>query len=76
VNLDDNRIDDAVLALLHLGLHHGNRAWKGFDWDVLTRLHEKGYTSNPVSKAKSIVLTDKGLRESERLLEALFGKRG
>jgi hypothetical protein len=76
VNLDDNRIDDAVLALLHLGLHYGNRAWKGFDWDVLTRLHEKGYINNPVSKAKSVVLTDQGLRESERLLEALFGKHG
>jgi hypothetical protein len=76
VNLDDDRIDDAVLALLYLGLHYGNRAWKGFDWDAMTRLHEKGYISNPVGKAKSVVFTDKGLHESERLLEALFGKGG
>ena len=29
--LDPDRIDDAVLALLFLGLHEGQRAWKSFD---------------------------------------------
>lgn len=29
------RIDDAVLALLLLGLHEGDRAWKSFDWDAM-----------------------------------------
>jgi hypothetical protein len=73
VDLDTGRIDNAVLALLCLGLHDGDRVWKSFDWDVMDRLHEKGYIGNPVGKAKSVVLTDEGLRESERLLEALFG---
>ena len=36
---DTDRIDDAVLALLYLGLHDGFRTWKGFDWDALDRLH-------------------------------------
>ena len=36
-DLDTDRIDDAVLALLHLTLHDGWRAWKGFDWDALDR---------------------------------------
>ena len=76
MNLDTDRIDDAVLALLYLGLHDSDRAWKSFDWDVMNRLHEKGHISNPVGKAKSVAFTDKGLRESERLLEALFGKAG
>jgi hypothetical protein len=31
VELDTNKIDDAVLALLFLGLHDGARARKGFD---------------------------------------------
>jgi hypothetical protein len=31
MELDLAKIDDAVLALLQLGLHDGNRAWKGFD---------------------------------------------
>lgn len=43
--LDTDRIDDAVLALLHLGLHDGSRAWKGFDWEAMNRLHEKGMIS-------------------------------
>jgi len=72
-DLDPDLIDRAVLALLHLGLHEGDRAWKSFDWDALGRLHEKGYISDPVGKAKSVVFTEAGLRESERLLRELFG---
>ena len=74
MTLDNNKIDNAVLALLALGLHDGARAWKGFDWDSLHRLHQKGLISDPVGKAKSIVFTDEGLREAERLLEELFGQ--
>ena len=58
MDIDTEKIDEAVLALLYLTLHDGARAWKGFDWDTLNRLHAKGLISNPVSKAKSIVLTD------------------
>jgi len=75
MNLDLDRIDDAVLALLQLGLHDHVRAWKGFDWDALDRLHETGMIGNPRSKAKSVVLTDEGLRRSRELLEAMFGKQ-
>ena len=75
MDLDTDRIDEAVLALLHLGLHEEGRAWKGHDWDALDRLHQAGYISDPVGKAKSVVLTEKGLAESERLLEALFGRQ-
>ena len=73
--LDVDRIDETVLALLHLGLHDGTRAWKSFDWDTLARLHEKGYISDPVGQAKSVVFTQDGLRESERLLHELFGAK-
>lgn len=72
--LDTERIDQAVLALLHLGLHDGARAWKSFDWSALDRLHKAGFVHNPVGKAKSVVLTAEGLRESERLLHSLFGR--
>ena len=72
MNLDTGRIDEAVLALLSLGLHGGTRAWKSFDWDVMARLHEKGYISDPRGKAKSVVFTEQGLAESERLLSKLF----
>jgi Domain of unknown function (DUF6429) len=75
MELDQDKIDDVVLALLYLGLHDGARAWKSFDWDAMNRLHEKGYISNPQSKAKSVVFTEEGLERAKRLLEALFGKR-
>ncbi len=69
---DFDRIDDAVLALLWLTLHEGDRAWKGFDWECLNRLHEKGMIFNPVNKAKSVVLTDEGVERSERLFREQF----
>jgi hypothetical protein len=76
-NLD--KIDDAVLALLHLTSFregHGEfaitRAWKGHDWDALARLHAKGLISDPVGKAKSVVFTEAGARRAEALFEKLF----
>jgi hypothetical protein len=30
LTLDEHKSDEAVLALLYLGLHEGDRAWKGF----------------------------------------------
>jgi hypothetical protein len=70
--IDTELIDDAVLALLYLGLHERDRAWKGFDWDALNRLHEKGLITDPVGKAKSVAFTAEGLKESKRLFKALF----
>ncbi len=32
MNYDENKIDDAALALLYLTLHGDDRAWKGIDW--------------------------------------------
>jgi hypothetical protein len=74
MEIDEDKVDDAVLALLRLTLHDGRRAWKGFDWDTLGRLYRKGMILDPVGKAKSVVLTDEGLRHSEELLAALFAK--
>jgi hypothetical protein len=48
MEIDTDRIDDAVLALLLLGLHDGCRVWKGFDWEAMRRLHDKGLISDPV----------------------------
>lgn len=74
MDYDSDRIDDAVLALAYLTLHDGARVWKSFDWNALNRLHAKGLISSPVSKAKSVVLTEQGLEEAERLCRELFGK--
>jgi hypothetical protein len=75
VDPDTEKIDEVVLALLYLSLHDRVRAWKSFDWDAMNRLHDKGFISDPVGKAKSVVLTEAGLNESKRLFEQLFGKR-
>jgi hypothetical protein len=49
--VDEERIDEAVLALLWLTLHDGHRAWKSFDWEVLGGLHVKGFIADPVGRA-------------------------
>lgn len=74
MDLDTDKVDEAVLALLYLGLHEGQRTWKGFDWGAMQRLHARGYISNPVGKAKAVQFTDAGLRESARLLRERFSR--
>jgi hypothetical protein len=73
MELDNTKVDDAVLALLYLGLHDEARAWKGFDWEAMNRLHEQGYISDPRSKAKSVVFSETGLQRAKELLQKLFG---
>ncbi len=72
--LDTDKIDDATLALLYLTLHDDNRAWKGFDWNALGRLHEKGLIHDPVGRTKSVAFTHEGLERSKALFEAMFKK--
>ncbi len=74
MEFDNQRIDEAALALLRLTLHEGNRVWKAIDWEVMDRLHQRGLISPPAVKAKSVVLTDEGLRLSEELAWKLFAK--
>lgn len=74
MQLDTRKIDDAVLALMYLTLHDDCRAWKSFDWDAIARLHQQGLIENPANKTKAVVLTERGLRESERLFRKLFAK--
>jgi DNA-binding PadR family transcriptional regulator len=42
----------------------------------MDRLHKNGYIDDPVGKVKSVVLTEEGLRESERLFNEMFGTPG
>ncbi len=44
---DREKVDEIVIALLYLTLHDSYRAWKGFDWETLDRLYEKGWIENP-----------------------------
>ena len=76
MTLDNDKVDRAVLALLYLGLHDADRAWKGFDWEAMNRLHERRFISDPRGKAKSVVFTERGLIEAQRLLQELFSVDG
>jgi hypothetical protein len=74
---DKDKVDEYTLALLYLVNHErhegiGARAWKGFDWATLNRPHEKEYISNPVGKAKSISMGEKGLKKAAELFKKLF----
>ena len=53
MKIDEDKIDDAVLALLWLTLHNERCTWKGFDWATTDRLHKKGPIGDPVNKSKS-----------------------
>jgi hypothetical protein len=70
MEIDLDKIDDTVLALLWLTLHD-----EGFDWAALDRLHQKGLIADPGNKAKSVVLSDDGRRRAEELFHALFTRR-
>lgn len=75
MDIDTDRIDEALLALLYLGRHDHDRTWKSFDWDALDRLHAKGFISDPIGRAKSVRFTEDGLRRSEELFRNLFTGR-
>ncbi len=74
---DSEKIDEITLALLYL-VAHGKageeRAWKGFDWATMDRLHEKGFIGDPKSTAKSVILTEKGARRSAELFKLHFSR--
>jgi len=75
MNYDQDKVDEMVLALLYLTMHndHGiTRAWKGHDWDVMERLHAKGYISEPRNKYKSVVVSEEGARRAKQLFERHF----
>ncbi len=74
MELDERKIQDAVLALLYVTLHKDHRAWKSVDWKAMNGLYERGMILNPVSKAKSVVLTEEGEAEAARLAQELFAK--
>ena len=77
MKIDKEKVDEFTLALLYLTTFedkHALRAWKSHDWDVLNRLHERGYIYDPVSKAKSVMLTEEGAERSKRLFERYFMK--
>jgi hypothetical protein len=75
---DEDKVDELTLALIYLVMFDeaegGARAWKKFDWDTMSRLHEKGFISNPANKNKSVRVTAEGCRKAKDLFQRHFGK--
>lgn len=77
MEFDSDKVDEVTLALMWLVSQkdeYGWRAWKGFDWNTLNRLHEKGFISNPKGKAKSVALSDEAAQLSEQLFNKYFSR--
>jgi hypothetical protein len=77
MEINEQKVDEMSLALLYLTTFKdkfGFRAWKSHSWDVLDRLYEKGFIDDPATKAKSVVLTDEGVKRSKLLFEKHFAK--
>ena len=77
MEIDEQKVDEMSLALLYLTTFKdkfGFRAWKSYSWDVMDRLYEKGFVHDPATKARSVVLTDEGVKRSKLLFERHFAK--
>jgi hypothetical protein len=74
VELDAEKLAEVALALLSLTLHDQVRVWKSIDWGLSNLLFQKGWIGDPVSKAKSLVLTDEGLKLAEVFLRKHFAQ--
>jgi hypothetical protein len=79
MDLDESKSDDAVLGLLYLTSfeEYGMaRAWKGHDWDALSRLHAQGLIEDPRNRNKSIVFTSDGFARAKANCARLFAASG
>lgn len=78
MDYDKDKVDEMTLALLYLVMgawdeNLGTRAWKGFDWNTMDRLHEKGWISNPKGKARSVAVSEEGFQKAKELFHQHFG---
>ena len=73
MQLNDQKIADAVLALLAAFSFDEGRAWKGFDFEVIDQLFADGFVLDPKGKTKSLQLTPAGLQRGRELAQHFFG---
>jgi hypothetical protein len=75
---DLDKLAEVALALLSLTAFPGQeytRAWKGFDWDLLSLLHERGWIFDPTVKSTSVVFTKEGIRLASQAFAKHFSKK-
>jgi hypothetical protein len=59
---DDQKIEEAVLALLGVFEFENGRVWKRINFGVMDSLYEKGYITDPKGKTESVYLTEEDMR--------------
>jgi len=76
----DEIIKELTLLLIYLtswqedvGLTKVQRSWKGYPFEVLDELNEKGYIDGS-KRAKSVYLTEEGLSKVKELMKKYIGK--
>ena len=72
--MDAAKFDEIVLAMLWYNQRAAGSAWKGFDWEATDRLCRAGLISDPKSKKKSVILSEKGEKQGEAAFRRHFGK--
>lgn len=75
MDYDQDKVDEMTLALMYLVMWDekiGSRAWKGFAWETMDRLYEKGLITNPKKKAKSVGVFPEGRELAEKLFRQHF----
>ena len=78
MNHDTEKVDEVVLALLTWTLFRDGgeaRAWKGHAWEVMDRLFDQGWISDPQKKSKSVWLTDAGEQRAKELFAKHFAAK-
>ena len=75
MDYDPDKVDEATLALLFLGLTRtptGGRAWNTFDLKALERLHRKGWIAAPKLRDVTLEFTPAGAAQAEELFRKYF----
>jgi hypothetical protein len=73
---DNDKIQEAVLALLGVFEFENGRVWKRYDFDVMDALHAKGFITEPHSRRESVYLTEEGMALAKELAAKHFGVAG
>lgn len=67
------KMEDAVPALLGAFQFENGRVWKRYDFAVMSALYAQGYISDTHGKAESVYLTPEGQARAQQLARELFG---
>lgn len=72
---DKDKVDELTLALMLLGMSRmkeGGRAWRGFEQQTLSRLHQRGWIGDPMDKGTSVSVSAEGMQKAAECFKQHF----